>query len=110
MTNFPTKERDHLCGSVLAIQGPAGDADWTVQYYQGLKVDASKEVTAEVTSPEGWKRPGMEPGTYRRFLIVVTLGSGLPAESKYVALIRVEAHQDGSQRDGLKTSTRVQSE
>jgi len=72
------------------IFGPAGDADWEVQYYWGKRVDAGREVTANVTSPSGWKRPNVPPGSGRYFLIVVTPRSGLPVDSKYVALIQAK--------------------
>ena len=97
--------KDHFC-----IHGPAGDTDWTVQYYQGLKVDASKEVTAEVTSAAGWKRPNVAPGAVRNFLIVVTPRSGLPADSGYQALVQAEAQWDTSQRDTIRTTTRMKAE
>ena len=98
-------EKDHFY-----LQCPAGDEDWTVQYYQGLEVKARKEVTAEVTSPEGWKRPNVPPGGFRKFLIVVTPRSGLDAGARYVALVRVTAHRDANQRDTLKMVTRVKAE
>ena len=98
-------DKDHFY-----LQGPAGDSDWTVQYYQGWKINAAKEVTAEVTSPEGWKRPNVAPGAMRNFLIVVTPRSGLAVDSKYVALVRVEARWNATQRDTIKMTTNVKAE
>ena len=103
-------ENDGTVKDHFYIKGPVGDADWTVQYYQGLKVDVSKEVTAEVTSAEGWKRPNVAPGKLRSFLMVVTPRSGLPVDSKYVALVQAEARRDASQLDTIKTITRVKTE
>ena len=100
-------ENDGTVKDHFYIKGPTGDADWTVQYYRGTKVDAAQEVTTEVTRPEGWKRPNVAPGKVRYFLIVVTPRSGLEVDRQYVALVWAEAGQDESQRDTIKTTTRV---
>ena len=103
-------QNDGTEAETFRILGPSGDADWTVQYYRGAKIDASKEVTADVTSAEGWKRPNVAPGKVRGFLIVVTPRSELPTDSQYVALVRAEARQDENQRDTIKIITRVKAE
>ena len=92
------------------IFGPSGNEDWTVQYYRGAKIDAAKEVTADVTSAEGWKRPNVAPGKMRSFLIVVTPRSGVAAGEQYEALVRAEAKRDPYQSDALKTVTTVKEE
>ena len=103
-------ENDGVDKDHFYIKGPTGNEDWTVQYHQGGKVDASKEVTAEVTSAEGWKRPNIVPGAVRRFLIMVTPRSGLPADSQFVSLVRAEAGADPTQQDTIKMVTRVKAE
>ena len=103
-------QNDGTEAETFRILGPSGDADWMVQYYRGAKIDASKEVTVEVTSAEGWKRPNVAPGKVRSFLIVVTPRSGLAVDSQYVALVQAEAGTDASQQDTIKTITRVKAE
>ena len=103
-------ENDGMDKDHFYIHGLAGGADWTVQYYRGLKVDASKEVTAEVTSAEGWKRPNVAPEAFCNFLVVVTPNSGLEEGSRYVALVRAEARRDPSQRDAIQNITQVKAE
>ena len=73
-------------------------------------MDAAKEVTADVTSAEGWKRPNVAPGKMRSFLIVVTPRSGVAAGEQYEALVRAEAKRDPYQSDALKTVTTVKEE
>jgi hypothetical protein len=84
------------------IQGPAGDADWTVKYYQG-----SKDVTAEVTSAQGWKRPNVPPEGMRTFTIKVTPRSGLAVRQSFPVLVRAEAALDPVQCDAILALTQV---
>jgi len=88
------------------ITGPAGEADWTVRYYYGNAVDPGREVTDQVTSEEGWKRPNVPPGGQRAFLIAVTPSSAL-ASGRLVALVNARSRRDPNQQDTLKTITRV---
>ena len=51
------------------IQGPGGDADWTVQYYRGTTVSLAREITSKVTSARGWRRGNVPAGGRRNFLM-----------------------------------------
>ena len=92
------------------IKGPAGNTNWTVDYYWGTAVREDRKVTTQVTREKGWRRGNIPPGEGRKFLITVAPGSELPAGSRYVALVRVESSKDPTLRDTLKTITRVKAE
>jgi len=86
------------------IQGPAGDADWTVRYYVGGQVDPAKEVTSQVTSATGWKRPSVPPGAVRSFCFTVTPNPGVTGSFE----VLVTATSDSAGRvDAIKAVTTV---
>ena len=85
------------------IKGPAGDADWTVKYFDKQGTD----VTAQVTGATGWKRPNVPAGAMRAFTIKVTPNSGVGSRQRFEVLVRAEANRDPTQRGTIKTITRV---
>jgi len=91
----------------FTLRGPAGNADWTVKYYGGPVEDPAREVTSQVTSPQGWNRSHIPPGAFRCFLMTVTPRSGLPSENSYAFLVQAGAQRDPTQQDTLKIVTRV---
>ena len=87
------------------LQGPGGDADWTVQYYWGTTVNPAREVTAKVTSTKGWKRAHVPPGGRRNFVIAVTPTAGVVGD--YAVLVQATSDSDPDQIDCIQAITTV---
>jgi hypothetical protein len=86
----------------FTLKGPVGDANWTVQYYQG-----TQEVTAQVTSAGGWLRANVPSGGLRSFTVKVTPRSGMTKGSSLAVWVRAEAQRDPTQCDVIQAITQV---
>lgn len=84
------------------IKGPAGNDSWTVQYLRG-----STDVTNQITSTRGWKRPNVPVGAMRAFTIKVTPKSSLPSGRSRSIVVRARSNRDPTQRDAIKIITQV---
>ena len=87
----------------FTVTGTAGDASWTVNYFDALA--GGTDITAQVTGG-GWSTGTRPPDSSRKIRVEVT-PSGLAGGSSKEVLVTSTSNVDNSKKDAVKATTTV---
>jgi len=87
----------------LTVIGTAGDAGWTVNYFDALA--GGTDITAQVTGG-GWSTGALAPDGSKEIRVEVT-PSGLAGGSSKELLVTSTSNADNSKKDAVKATTTV---
>ena len=100
MTYLLRLQNDGNVTSSYTVLGSAGDALWTVRYFDALT--AGTDITTLVTA-SGWASPALVRGAYRDLRVEVTPGSAVAVG--VARAVRVTMQHTPTQADVVKAVT-----
>ncbi|MEW6026496.1 MAG: hypothetical protein AB1599_04285, partial [Planctomycetota bacterium] len=103
-------ENDGNMGPQITLTGSGNSGGWSVSYYDGIDTNATLIPYAQITSADGWLRPGIiAPGGFVNICVEIspdaTVVGGAPGE--YTNYVRVISNLDSTISDTIRTRTRT---
>ena len=99
---FLRVQNDSSAPSSLKISGPAGDAQWSVQYFDALT--AGNSITQAVTAG-GWNTPELAAGAWYELRVEVTPNVAVADDATKEVAVQASWPGDATHLDMVKTTT-----
>lgn len=87
-------------GDSFAVKGTASRKGWIVHYFDAIK--EGNDITAAVTSAQGWATPKLEPGKYLNLRLEARVDPAVKATPSSLALVAARSLLDKSALDTVK--------